>query len=124
MSAPQQRYGAANAYRATYTEYAPDPALPVHSLMSSIARRLLPTRTPSRSSVYGPGPGTPEVSFTGYSPPAPQSMPRATISGVGGGRPIPDAALNTMASGLSDSQHNDVVNAIFADRLRRRGVAL
>lgn len=123
MTSPR-RYGPANAYRATYTEYAPDPAAPVRSLMSTIARRLLPTATPSRSSVYGPGPGTAEVSFTGYSPPAPHSMPRATIQGIGGGRPIPDEGLNTMASGLSDSQHTDVVNAIFADRLRRRGVAL
>lgn len=116
------RYGPANAYRATYTEYAPDPALPVRSLMTDIARRLL--LMPSRSSSYGPGPGTPENSFTGYSPKAPQSLPGSAIQGLGGGRPYPDEGLNTMASGLSDSEHNDVVNAIFADRLRRRGVAL
>lgn len=123
MTTPQQRYGAANAYRVTVTEYAPDPAAPVRSLMGDIARRLL--LLPSRSSNYGPGPGTPSNSFTGYSPAAPHSMPRATISnGFGGGRPIPDQGLNTMASGLSDSQHADVVNALFADRLRRRGVAL
>jgi hypothetical protein len=122
MSSEQQRYGAANAYRATYTEYAPDPALPVRSLMGHIARRLM--LLPSPSSNYGPGPGTPETSFTGYSPKAPVSMPRATIQGLGGGRPYPDEGLNTMASGLSDSQHADVVNALFADRLRRRGVAL
>lgn len=122
MTGPQQRYGAANAYRVTYTEYAPDPALPVRSLMADIARRLL--LLPSRSSNYGPGPGTPSTSFTGYSPPAPRSMPGAAIQGLGGGRPYPDEGLNTMSSGRSDSQHNDVVNGIFADRLRRRGVAL
>lgn len=122
MQTPQQRYGAANAYRATYTEYAPDPARPVRSLMADIASRLHLTRSPS--SQYGPGPGTPEVSFTGYSPKAPVSLQRTAIQGLGGGRPYPDEGLNTMASGLSDSQHNDVVNAIFADRLRRRGVAL
>lgn len=122
MNAPRQRYGAANAYRATYTEYAPDPALPVRALMGDIANRL--RLLTSRGSNYGPGPGTPSNSFTGYSPAAPQSMPRATIEGIGGGRPIPDQALNTMSSGLSDSQHSDVVNALFADRLRRRGVAL
>jgi len=119
---PQQPRGAANAYRATYTEYAPDPATPVRSLMGDIARRL--RLVPSPSSVYGPGPGTPETSFTGYSPPAPHSLPRSTIQNIGGGNPIPDVNLNTMASGLSDSNHADVVNAIFADRLRRRGVAL
>lgn len=117
-----QPRGPANAYRVTVTEYAPDPALPVRSLMSDIARRL--RLIPSPSSNYGPGPGTPETSFTGYSPPAPHSLPRATIQGIGGGNPIPDQALNTMASGLSDPNHDDAVRAMFADRLRRRGVAL
>lgn len=116
----QQRYGAANGYRATYTEYAPDPAYPVRHLMSDIAARL----TGRRGGTYPPGPGTPETSFTGYSPKAPHSMTRGVAGNLGGGRAYPDEALNTMASGRSDSQHNDVVNAIFADRLRRRGVAL
>ena len=118
---PQRRYGAANAYTLSFTEYAPDPARPIRHLMADIAARL----TGRRGGTYPPGPGVPETSFTGYSPKAPTSVTRSIAgAGMGGGRAYPDEALNTMASGLSDSDHADVVNALFADRLRRRGVAM
>lgn len=117
---PQRRYGASNAYSWTITEFAPDPATPVRHLMADIAARL----TGRRGGTYPPGPGTAETSFTGYLPKAPTSMTKSVGGNLGGGRPYPDEALNTMASGLSDSDHGDVVRAMFADRLRRRGVSL
>lgn len=118
---PVRRFGAANAYELSFTEYAPDPAAPVRSLMSDIATRL----TGRRGGTYPPGPGVPETSFTGYATPAPTSMPRTSQRGLlGSGRVYPDEGLNVMASGLPDADHNDVVNALFANRLRRRGVSM
>lgn len=119
----QQRYGAANAYRTTITEYAPDPATPVRSLMMEIASRLLGGKWAGHH--FPSGPGTPEESFTGYAPAAPTSMTRSVgVGNMGRGANYPDINLNNMASGISDSEHNDVVSALFADRLRRRGVGM
>lgn len=119
----QQRYGAANAYRTTITEYAPDPARPVLSIMAEIASRLLGGRWAGHH--YPSGPGTPEESFTGYASAAPTSMTRAVgVGNLGRGANYPDVGLNTMASGISDSEHGDVTRALFAERLRRRGVAM
>lgn len=122
MGTPQPRYGAANAYHATYLEFADDPARPVRALMWDIASRLVGGRRSGH--VYPSGPGTPEEAFTGYATPGPVSMPRATIRGMGAGTHYQDTALNVMASGISDTDYGDVTRALFADRLRRGGVRL
>lgn len=121
---PSQRYGASNAHLVTYVEYAPDPARPVWALMRDIASRLIIGPGRRGGHVYPPGPGTPEVSFTGYATPGPVSMPRSVIKGLGAGLIYPDTALDVMAAGVADSGYGDVTRALFADRLRAKGVQL
>lgn len=118
--AAQRLYGASNAYPTCIIEYAPDPARPVRSLMADIGARL----TGRRGGTYPAGPGTPETSFTGYAPEAPSSVVYATQPGLtGAGRPYADHSA-TMSSSVSGGPTSSLAMAMFAERLRRQGVAL
>lgn len=117
----QHLYGASNARARTVVEYEPEPAPAVRGLMADIAARLIGRR----GGTYGPGPGTPETSFSGYAVPAPSSMVSQSQTGLGGGgRAYPDRSNNTLSSAVSGGPSTSVAMQMFAERMRRQGVRL